>query len=275
MPSPTLLLHLDDSDGVADRTRFAIDFARLHACHLTGLASVGTIPFAAAAGPALGGADRIASTVNHMMSRAARRIEVFSERCQAAGVVSFDSQLAEDEDTSALIRASHASDLLIVGQGTDAETHRLAEDVVIESARPVLLLPSGPAPETPWRNVLVAWDNSRACARAIADALPWMRTADRVHLLACETPMAVRPSMASVDIAAAAGWLARHGIASTHSLETTTIDVGNALLSRASDWDIDLLVMGAYGHARWTERLIGGVTRTVLQTMTVPVLLSH
>jgi nucleotide-binding universal stress UspA family protein len=70
-------------------------------------------------------------------------------------------------------------------------------------------------------------------------------------------------------------WLAWHGVDAQVRQVATEIDVGNALLSHAADLGADLIVMGAYGHARWTERVLGGATRTLLANMTVPVLMSH
>jgi nucleotide-binding universal stress UspA family protein len=275
MNHPTLMLHLDESSACPDRTSLAMELARRFSCHLTGLTAAGTLPFSAAAGPALGGADRIASTVSHMIERAARRGEAFEARCRACGLVSFDTTQAEDDDASALVRASHASDLMVLSQGQDDESHRLVEDVVLKSARPVLVVPPVPRPEAWGRHILVAWDSSRACARAVADALPFLRQAEQVRLLGCETALDEGHAIHAADLAEVAAWLKRHGIQAAHGIELTEIDVGNALLSRTADWDIDLLVMGAYGHTRWSERILGGVTRTVLKTMTVPVLMSH
>jgi nucleotide-binding universal stress UspA family protein len=223
----------------------------------------------------LGGADRIASTVAHMIARAARRGEAFEDRCRASGLESFDTTQAEDDDASALVRASHASDLIVLGQGRGAEGHRLVEDVVLQSARPVLVVPPVPRPEAWGRHVMVAWDSSRACARTVADALPFLKQAELVRLLGCETALHEGHTTRAADLAAVAAWLKRHGVQAAHGIELTEIDVGNALLSRTVDWDTDLLVMGAYGHTRWSERILGGVTRTVLRTMTVPVLMSH
>ena len=73
----------------------------------------------------------------------------------------------------------------------------------------------------------------------------------------------------------ALAWLGRHGVPAEGGMEITSLDVGNALLSRAADFGADLMVMGCYGHSRLKELMLGGVTRTVLASMTVPVLMSH
>jgi nucleotide-binding universal stress UspA family protein len=79
----------------------------------------------------------------------------------------------------------------------------------------------------------------------------------------------------SDDLTSLLEWLQRHGVTAEASVERTEIAIADALLSRASDLGSDLIVMGAYGRSRWTERLLGGATRGVLATMTVPVLMSH
>lgn len=91
-----------------------------------------------------------------------------------------------------------------------------------------------------------------------------------------DSPACINRTALAIDLARRhACHLTGHGVRVTRAIESTEIDVGNALLSRAADRDVDLLVMGAYSHARWAERILGGVTRTVLSTMTVPVLMSR
>ena len=125
------------------------------------------------------------------------------------------------------------------------------------------------------KNVLIAWNGSRECARAIADALPVLRRARHVRAVACETPLDTGPEVPRIGLEAICQWLQRHGIEVSAEVAVTEIDVGNALLSHAADGAYDLIVMGAYGHARWAERILGGVTRTMLASMTVPVLMSR
>jgi nucleotide-binding universal stress UspA family protein len=128
-------------------------------------------------------------------------------------------------------------------------------------------------------NVLLAWDGSREAARAAADALPLLQRARhvgvdivrrRVHHDSRQSPDAPE----GIDVAA---WLDAHGVRASFSTTPHHIGIGTGatLLNRASDLHADLLVMGAYGHTRARERVFGGVTRTMLESMTVPVLMSH
>ena len=150
----------------------------------------------------------------------------------------------------------------------------LVEEVVLYSARPTLILPYAGRFDTVGSNVLVAWDDSREAARALSDALPLLRLAKHVQVLSWNEggtdEKALRPRLDALH-----QWLMRQGVPSDVRVETTDIDIANAMLSRAADLSTDLIVMGAYGHARWTERVLGGTTRGLLATMTVPVLMSH
>ena len=123
--------------------------------------------------------------------------------------------------------------------------------------------------------MLVAWNASRAATRAINDAMPLLAGAETVTVLCVDPDEDSRAhgEVPGMDIAA---HLARHGVkASVESTVSGGIGVGNALLSRASDIGADLLVMGAYGHTRVRELLLGGATRTILKSMTLPVLMAH
>ena len=123
--------------------------------------------------------------------------------------------------------------------------------------------------------MLIAWDGSREAARAVHDALPLLLFASRVSVVRVSTagspPKPQRPGLDIVDA------LARHGVAVDAAGIVSDADetAGNALLSYGADAGYDLLVMGAYGHARWQERMLGGVTRTMFESMTQPVLMSH
>jgi nucleotide-binding universal stress UspA family protein len=122
-------------------------------------------------------------------------------------------------------------------------------------------------------NVMIAWDGGRESARAATDALPLLRRASFVTVMKVQSqPRYGEP--AGIDVAA---WLERHGIETSFTAmpKVSGVDTGATLLNALADRHIDLLVMGAYGHARAQERLLGGVTRTMLEAMTVPVLMSH
>jgi nucleotide-binding universal stress UspA family protein len=123
------------------------------------------------------------------------------------------------------------------------------------------------------KRVLVAWNASREAARAVSDALPILAQAQSVEVVAFDPDGADHGEVAGADIAL---FLARHGVkASAARQSAPDIDVGSQILSRVADSNADLLVMGGYGHSRLRELALGGATRTVLDSMTLPVLMAH
>jgi nucleotide-binding universal stress UspA family protein len=172
------------------------------------------------------------------------------------------------------------ADLIIAGQIDPEDNEALLcrprpEDVAIAVGRAVLVVPYAGHFARVGERVLVAWDASREATRAVNDALPLLVAARQVTVLSID-PKSGPDGHGDIPGADIALHLTRHGAAAT--IERTVsggIGAANALLSRAADLEVDLLVMGAYGHSRVRELLLGGVTRTLLESMTLPVLMSH
>ena len=145
-----------------------------------------------------------------------------------------------------------------------------------ECGRPVLLVPYVLSQPQPIRRVLLAWNGSREATRAAFDALPLLKAAESVEVFSVnmEDNEGQTVDLAGTEIATT---LARHGINVTVTSSSTVNGVSpqTAIENRLSDNSIDLLVMGAYGHSRWWEMLFGGVTRTLLDSMTAMTLLSR
>jgi nucleotide-binding universal stress UspA family protein len=141
--------------------------------------------------------------------------------------------------------------------------------------RPVLIEPCACRVDTVGKNVLVAWSGTREAARTVGDALPLLRSAEAVTVFSVGPTSSVRghDDGRGIDLA---NHLARHDVrAKALHLASDHIDVSDLILSQAKDLRCDLIVMGGYGHSRTRELILGGVTRGVLQHMTVPVLMSH
>lgn len=177
------------------------------------------------------------------------------------------------------VHGRHA-DLIVLGQIDDSDPwspllHPAPHEIALTAGRPVLVVPYAGHFKQIGQRVLIGWDAGREASRAVSDALPVLAAASMVTVMTidAEHAGARHGDVPGADIAL---YLARHGV--TANVERTVsadIDIGNVLLSRASDLDADLLVMGAYGHARIRELLLGGATRTVLASTPVPVLMSH
>jgi len=181
-------------------------------------------------------------------------------------------------DSADLVALLRAIDLVVFGQASP--DHRVPtgfrpEDIVVGCGRPVLVVPYAGTFDMVGRRVLVAWDGTREASRALHDALPLIGKAEAV------TVMTVRGREASLahdehSLRRIVGHLGRHGIpARPEETPRGDMAISDVLLSRAADLDADLIVAGAYHHSQFREALLGGVSRELLDHMTVPVLMSH
>jgi len=171
-----------------------------------------------------------------------------------------------------LIEAKHA-DLTILGRLDAQSTPDVPpESVVLSSGRPILVLPGEGPFETIGGRVVIAWDGSREASRAVHDALPLMNEARLVTVLSINAPRNGHdcPPIAPLD------YLRDHDIqAALEEIIDPDQSIVATLLARCAELDADLLVMGAYGHSRLREFILGGTTRGMLQDMTLPVFMSH
>ena len=276
----SLLVFLDRDSLCAARTQVAMHLAKDLDCHLVGVAPTGLVdlPVSLEAATAVAGFGALAWDT--LRDQAEQATQHFRDACRAVGVKSFEAVIDESDKAASLVRHAHCSDLTVLTQADpSARGHRFAqafvEQVVLYSARPTLILPYAGRFDTVGSNVMVAWDDSREAARALSDALPLLRQAKRVQVISWSEAGADCDQTLRPHLDALSQWLLRHGVSAHLRVEMTDIDIADAMLSHAADLSIDLIVMGAYGHARWTERVLGGATRGLLATMTVPVLMSH
>jgi nucleotide-binding universal stress UspA family protein len=167
-------------------------------------------------------------------------------------------------------------DLSIVGQAepeTSAVEEIIAESALFESGRPVIIVPYIQKAPLKLDRVMLCWDGSRAAARAIADAMPLLRRAGRVEVVIVADERGKRDEIEGADMGA---HLARHGLnVEVRRTALGDIAVADVILSHAADASTDFIVMGGYGHSRWREFVLGGVTRSIFRSMTAPVLMSH
>ena len=181
-----------------------------------------------------------------------------------------------DRNIEGLLGLSSFVDLVVVGLGfpddpaSDPQGLNI-ERLVIESGRPILDIPAMGLPEKIGRNVLVAWDGSRESTRAVHDAIPFLREAETVKIAAIDADPASPRSPGNLI-----AHLDRLGIAATVDASfDMQLPIGDELLTRIEENEIDLLVAGAFGHSRLREHLFGGVSARLLHQMMVPILVSH
>jgi nucleotide-binding universal stress UspA family protein len=272
----TILVHVDSGQRAAARVEFALDLARAANAHLVGLHAI-SVPRIPAYAAVEGGEMVREYQDKAMKDLAARAKATFDRITGPSGHPSVEWR--ESRSDAAEIVPLHAryADLVVVGQANDADTSGVESDfvdrVLVSAARPVLVVPYAGRFDTVGKRVLIGWNASREATRALTDALPLLARAAEVNVVAFNPQGAPHGEVPGADIAL---FLARHGVKVNVSHERgTDIDAGNLLLSRAADMDVDLLVMGAYGHSRMQELILGGATRTILQSMTIPVLMSH
>jgi nucleotide-binding universal stress UspA family protein len=279
MSYATLLLHLDSHPDIDRRIDIATRLARRFEGHLVGMAAADRSLFAMGLSTGFASADVLADAVAKARVAASRRADHFRHRAGALGG-SFETVIEPDDEFNALIRRSVCSDLTILGQPDPAwpdaaHARTRLEELVLHDAAPTLVIPHVGDCQTIGNHVLVAWDGSAGAAHAAVGALPFLQRASRVHLVRCDTPVDVVNGAESGELELARDWLTRHGVPVDARLASCGVDVADALLSQVSDLGIDLLVMGAWGRPRWAERMLGGVTRSMLSTMTVPLLMAH
>jgi nucleotide-binding universal stress UspA family protein len=265
-----------DLGGARTPARVALALADRAGAHLTGLAPIVDITAAAAVGGPVA-LDLLAQATAQAEKAAADAEAAFAELARRAGIAAESGTFRMMDGVSAdLVARARLADLAVIGQDDpDApEPGRtvLIETLLFEAGVPLLVVPYIAGESLPARRALVAWDGSLPAARAVRAALPFLAAADDVRVVIVDGERRREPGTGGQ----AALFLARHGLEVT--VERTAAaggDVGGALLNHAADSGADLLVMGAYGHSRFREFVLGGATRTLLETMTVPVLMAH
>ena len=257
--------------------KFAISIAETFDAHALGVAFAyePIIP-----GTVMGGIppEFIESQRAESEKNARAAIARFEQAAKLAGI-SFETRMLDASIAGAsdeLARMGRRFDLAVVGQ---AERDKpmpeevVEEGVLFEAGRPVIFVPFIQREGLKLNRVMVCWDGSRAATRAIGDAMPFLEKAKRIEVVIVGSKPPKSDEVPGADLGQ---HLARHGIkVDVKRITSPEIDVASTVLSYAADSSADLIVMGGYGHSRLREFVLGGVTRAILESMTVPVLMSH
>ena len=282
MPLKDILVQVDDSAASSERLRLACHLARRHAAHLVALYCIEPLPtmvYSAWGDPAYTDFSAI-EEIKQQYGAAARgaieRVEAAFRAESDRTAIDSEWRVSEGAGATPIVERARYADLTVLGQ-TDAGralvSNAVPEDVVLASGRPALIVPAVGRFERIGERVLVAWNASREAARALGDALPLMADAEAVTVLSIGSTPTIENQRGMADVTR---HLARHGIDATVAFRIAKDgDVGDMILSRSADYRADLIVMGAYGHSRTREWLLGGATRHLLRHMTVPVLMAH
>lgn len=279
MSYKTILVHVDASSRCPTRIKIAAQLAIQSDAHLTGVAVTGVSRYIYE-GSAINANDpNLGTHLDWLKQRALSAAEQFAKLAPQLGVTRFESAITHDEANGGLALRARYSDLLVLGQSNADEPSPsvlpdFPECMVLESGRPVLIIPTHGEFSEIGKRPLIAWDGSREASRALTDAIPLLRNSDLVHI-AVINPNEIydrHGEQAGSDIAL---FLSRHGINIEVSTHETVKDVGHTLLRLCRENKSDLLVMGGYGHSRFREMILGGTTQTILRDMDLPIFMSH
>lgn len=276
MSYKTILVHVDTGRRRSVRIDLACTLAQKFRAHLVGMFAVEAqpAPVAPEAAPFI-----VEDLLRQRRAAAEEAGREFLGRVRSRDLATRSDWFAAHGDGFAALRAyARHADLVVAGQPDpegDGVPAWFSHDMVITLGRPVLYVPFAGQFEDCGAKALVPWNISREAARAIWDGLPFLGKARAVEVVTFDPEKLSHP----VDITPPPdmrAYLARHDVNARVSEQPSGgIDIGSAILSRAADTGADLIVMGAYSHSRARELILGGATRELFKSMTVPTLMSH
>jgi nucleotide-binding universal stress UspA family protein len=279
MSYKTILVHLNHAARTPALMGAGIQLAREHDAHIIGLYVFPAYRLTPPV-PLPFGADVVAK-IRATMKDDMERVRTAFEQVKAGQSLSIEwrSITSERRDPESIVlEHARAVDLVIANQAdpnwTFTDILDFPEALAIDSGRPVYVVPLVGRSVVPPKTVCVAWNGRREAARAIADALPLLKSAQSVHVVTVsESDAQPEGSLPDTEIAAA---LARHGVkVEISNVAAREATIGQELRTRAMERNADLIVMGCYGHSRFREFALGGATRDMLRYMTIPVQFSH
>ncbi|HXZ51017.1 MAG TPA: universal stress protein [Burkholderiales bacterium] len=278
MAYKTILVHLDAGKGAEACIEVAFSLAQKSDAHVVGLHALTVTPPPSWAMAEAGVAIE-ATRSKALAEIAARARGIWDAAVRRANWSKSEWRSSAADALEAVTLHARYADLVVIaqddGSGTSGVSEQFAQRLLLAAGRPVLVVPYAREKRPIGEKIVVAWNAGRESTRAVTDALPLLQAAKHVNVASFNPgpPDGGHGQVPGADIAL---FLSRHGVRVTVSqYRAEDIDVGNQLLSRVSDLDADLVVMGAYGRSRVSELILGGVTRTLLESMTVPVLMSH
>ena len=280
MSYKTILVQIDDSLNVQARVEIAASIAIAQEAHLIGAVLTGVSRFIANAVATNPDDPAITLYLDILRQRASVCLDRFDEQVQRLGAHSFERRLVDDDAGEGISLQARYCDLAVLGQSDPNEPIRLdgagvPDYVTMTAGTPVLIVPASGSFSGPGRHVLIAWNGSPEARRAIQGAMPLLQAAQRVEVVLFNPRERPDPSGAKpgTDVVQT---LRRHGVEATLRIAHAGHGaLGSALLSMATESAASLLVMGCYGHTRFREMLLGGASREILESMTVPVLMAH
>lgn len=279
MPIRTILAALNTIDRAEEIISIASTLAVKQDAHLIGLYVIPGARYYATPASTHAAIDINVEQREYYESHADQVKETFENQVRKDDVRGEWRCLQSESPLMSGVTTAHGmqADLIIAGQtpedGFDSFEPEFVEHVIMDAGRPVLVVPHTGSFKNVGTKVLVAWNSAAESARAAADAVPLLKQADNTTVVWVNPDEFKGGHLPGSELAQ---MLSRHGInVTSEAFHTGKWDIGDALLTKANDIGADLVVSGAYGHSRLREYLFGGVTRHLLDNMTVPVLMAH
>jgi len=279
MSYKSIVVHVDQTAQSRERIRLAAAIAEDEQAHLIGTAMTGISHLVFEKGEF----NQHDPAFNHHLEKlrtyADQSLEGFTNIVKETRVTSVETRLMDDDAVTGMTQQARYADLVVVGQfdpvsrapGVMAD---FPESVVMNSVRPVLIMPHTRKFNALPTKIAVAWDASMTATRAIMNALPLLKRSSRTDVVIFNPTVnpETHGEQPGADIAQ---YLSRHGINVNVICRHSHVNEGEALLAYCADETMDLIVMGGYGHTRFREMVLGGATREILLSMTIPVLMTH
>lgn len=275
----TILAVLDTADNAHKLSDFTVALANQFSSHVVGLhmETLAAVPLVT---PMEIPDPATVQAIQEVAHKETSEIKSVFDRDMSASDISHEWRSFVSSvgyTSSSAIQSARCTDIVIARQSSSSALSDSRSDIdsfLYESGRPILLVPHVLTQPKPIKRVLIGWNGSREATRATFDALPFLKAAESVEIFSVAAPDGQTQTLAGTELAST---LARHGINVTITSQEKEhgVSAQAAIENRLSDHSIDLLVMGAYGHSRWWEMLFGGVTRTLLDSMTAMTLLSR
>lgn len=275
MPFRTILVHVTADDSHAARLELALDFSRRFKSHLTGLFTSSPVTMPAAASGRAASHAFLAEAVAIARERGQSICSRYTDKASKEAASTWTWIEADGDHLDVLTHYANLSDLAIVAQSEphtleDAVALQIPDQLGLHAACPVLVVPTQWTHTPIGKKVLVAWKDKREATRAVREALPILRAAAQVVVLAPTTEKeGFRPGRDLDE------FLRRHDVTGDFRASTEDRHAGETICDLAENEECDMIVMGAYGHSRLMEIALGGATRYVLKHMTRPVFMAH
>ena len=279
MSYKSILVHVDQTAPAVERIRLAAAIAEDHQAHLIGTAMTGVSHLVFEEGAFNQNDPAFDHHLRNLRAYANKSLDDFTALLKQTRVSSVERRLMDDDAVSGMALQARYADLVVVGQfdpacGVPGVMSDFPESIVMDCIRPVLIMPHNRKFSSLPTKIAVAWDASMTATRAVMNALPLLKRSSQTDIVIFNPTVnpETHGEQPGADIAL---YLSRHGIKVNVVCRDTRVNEGEALLSYCADETMDLIVMGGYGHTRFREMVLGGATREILLSMTIPVLMSH